>query len=179
MPPIVLIFTVTGCALWVIASYFLGWGSKPSEGGPDPLRTVGIVALTAGLVDLVQAVIIFNAGLSVTDPVNVPFLVSGLIGFYGLFFATVGVVAINGWDLRPVGNLAIPVAVVPLAWWNDVPGSWLLRSILIVWLIAFLAVTATVNGRLRPRVLGAILMVTSVYTFFVPPVLLALGQSLP
>ncbi|MFC5996319.1 hypothetical protein ACFQE5_19120 [Pseudonocardia hispaniensis] len=178
MPPIALIFTVTGAALWVISTYFLGWGSRPAEGsGPDPLRTVGVAALVAGLVDIIQAVYIVAAR---PDPLGEQAVVlSGLVGFYGLFFTVVGVAAIWGMDLRPVGNLAIVVGVVPLFWWNFFAGGWLFRSILVVWAVAFLAVTLTVYARLSPRALGAILLATSVYTFFVPPVLLALGRAIP
>jgi hypothetical protein len=177
MPPIVLIFTVTGAALWVISNYFLGWGAKPADGGPDPLRTVGFVALTAGLVDLVEAVYLVAARPAPLGDQAV--VLGGLIGFYGLFFTVVGVAAILELDLRPVGNLAVVVAIVPLFWWPFFAGGWLFRSILVVWFIAFLAVTATVYGRIPPRILGAVLLVTAVYTFFVPPVLLALGHSIP
>ncbi len=55
MPPIILVFTVTGSALFVISAFFLGWGAKADDAGSNPLKTVGAIATAAGIVDLLSA----------------------------------------------------------------------------------------------------------------------------
>lgn len=184
MPPIILVFSVTGCALFVISSFFLGWGAKADDAGSNPLKTVGWVAMAAGITDLLSALyIVSRSTVPAGDAIwpaagpamaaNAPLLIGGLVGFYGLFFVTVGAAAFFGMDLRPVGNLAIPVGLVPLAYWKIFDGSLFFQSTLIVWAIAFIAVAATVYGKLSAKVLGAFLMLTALYTFILPVVLLA------
>jgi hypothetical protein len=55
----------------------------------------------------------------------------------------------------------------------------MLRSILVVWVIAFLAVSATTYGKLNPRILGAILLATAVYTFWISGWILVTGNAIP
>lgn len=177
MPPITLIFATSGLALWVIALHFIGVGAKPAEGSPSPLTTVGIAPVVAGVVDLACALYILAVRPAPLGVAAVP--LAGLVGCYGVFFTTVGIVAYRGLDLRPVGNLSIAVAIVPLFWWNFFAGTWMFQSNLIVWAVAFLAVAATIYGRLNGRVLGVLLAATAIYTFFVPCALLALGHAIP
>lgn len=172
MPPITLVFIGTGLAAWLNGLYFLGVGSDKEEGGADPLVSVGWVSLVAGLVDLVSASYILTLG-------DGAIVLGGLIVFYGMFFTLLGITEIKGLDLRQVGNLAIPVAIVPLFWWDFFSGGWMFRSILIVWFVAFLAIAATTYGRLQAKPLGAILVGVAVYTFWIPIVILALGNSIP
>ena len=47
------------------------------------------------------------------------------------------------------------------------------------WVIAFLRITLTTYGKMKPMALGAILMITALFTFFLIPVLLVLGVSIP
>ena len=174
MPPITVIFVVSGLAVWLNGLAFLGIGAKPVEDGPNPLTTVGWVTLLAGVVDLLQAAVIIA-----TAPPATGIPLAGIVTFYGTFFTTLGVTLVRGLDLRPVGNLAVAVAVVPLLWWKFFEGSWMLHSILVVWLVAFLAVAATTYGKLPGKMLGGVLTVTSLYTFLTPAALLALGKSIP
>jgi hypothetical protein len=174
MPPITVIFVVSGLAVWMNGLAFLGVGAKPAEDGPDPLVTVGWVTLLAGLVDITQAAVIIG-----TVPAATGIPLAGVVTFYGTFFTGLGVSLIKGLDLRPIGNLAVAVAIVPLFWWTFFTGSWMLQSILIVWLVAFLSVAATTYGKLPGKVLGVVLTITSIYTFLAPAALLALGKSIP
>lgn len=176
MPPITIIFVITGLAVWLIAFYFLDIGAKPAPGGADPAVTVGVAATVAGLVDLVEAIYIMTAGGLASDGTIV---LAGLVTFYGLFFTVVGWSLARGLDLRPVANLAIAVAIVPLFWWKFFEGGWMFRSILVLWVITFLAVAATVYGKMQPKLLGGILLITSLYAFLLPPVILALGHAIP
>jgi hypothetical protein len=174
VPPITVIFVVSGLAVWVNAFAFLGIGAKAEEGAANPMKTVGWVTLLAGIVDGVQAAFIIA-----TVPAKTGIPLAGIVTFYATFFTLLGISLIGGLDLRPVGNLAVAVAIVPLFWWNFFSGGWMLRSILVVWFVAFLAVAATTYGKLPPKILGGILLVTSVYTFLAPAALIALGISIP
>lgn len=171
-PPITAVFVITGLAAWVNGLYFLGIGSDKKEGAADPLTSVGWVSLVAGIVDLASAWYILTLG-------DGAIVLAGLIVFYGLFFTILGITEIAGLDLRQVGNLSFATAIVPLLWWDFFAGGWMFRSILIVWAVAFLAITATVYGKLQAQILGAILVGVAVYTFWVPVIILALGNEIP
>lgn len=174
MPPITVIFVVSGLAVWLNGLAFLGIGAKGADYGPSPLKTVGWVTLLAGIVDAVQAAVIIA-----TAPSEVGIPLAGIVTFYATFFTALGATLIKGLDLRPVGNLAVAVAIVPLFWWKFFDGSWMLQSILVVWFVAFLAVAATTYGKLPGKVLGVILTGTSLYTFLTPAALLAMSNSIP
>jgi len=174
MPPITIVFISTGLAAWANGMYFLGMGADKQEGAKDPLVSVGWVSLTAGIVDLLAALYILTLASDATT------LLAGLITFYGVFFVLLGMTEITGLDLRPVGNLALAVAVVPLFWWSQFEGSWMFQSILVVWAVAFLAIAATVNGKFSGKLLGAILLLgVAIYSFFVPIIILATGNTIP
>ena len=175
MPPITIVFIATGLVVWLNALYFLGVGADQKEGGSNPLVGIGHASFVVGLLNLVQAVYIMWARpLEGGDVV-----LAGLFVFYGLFFVVLGKAEMEGWDLRVVGHLAVPVAILPLFWWDALPGEWMLRSILIVWLVAFLSVAATTYGKLQAKILGLVLAVTAIYTFWVPALILATGNDIP
>jgi len=178
MPPITVVFVITGIAVWLNGLYFLGIGAKPKEGGPDPLLTVGWVTLVAGVVDLVNAVWIIQK-LFGTDASDTGVRLAGLITFYGIFFVALGASIVRGLDLRPVGNLAVVVAIVPLFWWSFFDGSWMFQSILVVWVASFLGVTALTYGRVKAEIAGVLLVGTSLYTFLLPAAILATGHTIP
>ena len=175
--PITIVFFLTGFAVWANALYFLGVGAKRGEGAPDPIRAVGWITLLAGLSDFVQAFYIMAARPAPLGPASV--LIAGLVIFYAGFFSFLGITEVMGLDLRPLGNVAVGVAIVPLVYCNVFAGGWMFLSILIAWLVAFLAVALTTYGRLAGRALGGILLVTAIYTFWVPASLVALGQAIP
>jgi len=148
MPPITIVFFVTGIAVWANAMYFLGIGAAPKEGGADPLKSVGWITLAAGVLDFFQAHAIISNQLAGDASI----LLSGLVAIYGAFFTYLGVTEIFGLDLRPLGN---------------------------VWAVVFLAIAATTYGRFAAKSLGLLLVGTAVYTFWVPAIILALGNEIP
>src|SRR5882757_2802371 len=168
MPPITVVFVVSGLAVWAIGLSFLGIGATPSGevDAPNPMVTVGWITLVAGVVDLVQAAYIIISRPAGADPSVV---LAGIIMFYAAIFTLLGIALVAGLDLRPVANVSVAVAIAPMF-------SWMFHSILIVWLVAFLATTATIYGKLPGKALGAILTATAVYTFLTPPIILALGH---
>lgn len=176
MPPITMVFVITGLAVFVQAMFFLGIGANAAEGKKSPIVPVGWIAVVAGVVDLIVGLYVTAVRPIEADP---SLLLAGLIAFYGLFFIALGITEILDLDLRVVGNLAIPTAIVPLAWLNFFSGSTTFTIILIWWVIAFLSITLTTYGKLKPQILGIILMITALFTFFLVPVLLVLGVALP
>jgi hypothetical protein len=178
MPPITVVFVITGLVVWMNGLAFLGIGSKPQGDGPNPLITVGWVTLIAGIVDLVNAVWIIQK-LFGGDASDTGVRLAGLVTFYGTFFVALGIALVKGLDLRPIGNLAVAVAIVPLFWWKFFDGSWMFQSILIVWVAAFLGVTALTYGKLKAEIGGAVLVGTAIYTFLLPAAILATGHAIP
>lgn len=176
MPPITMVFVITGLAVFVQAMFFLGVGANAAEGKKSPLVSVGWIALVAGIVDLIVGLYITAARPIDSDPSR---LLAGLIAFYGLFFVALGITEILDLDLRVAGNLAIPTAILPLAWLKFFSGSTSFTLILIWWVIAFLSITLTTYGKMKPKVLGLILMITAIFTFFLIPVFLVLGIAIP
>lgn len=176
MPPITMVFVLTGLAVFVQAMFFLGVGANAGADKKSPIVSAGWIAIVAGIVDLIVGLYITAARPIEADP---SLLLAGLIGFYGLFFVALGLTEILDLDLRVVGNLAIPTAILPLAWLKFFSGSTLFTVTIIWWLIAFLSITLTTYGKMPPKVLGIILMITSLFTFFLVPVLLVLGIAIP
>ena len=176
MPPITMVFILTGLAVFTQAMFFLGIVASAEEGKKSPIIPVGYISVIAGIVDLVVGVYITVVRPIEADP---SLLLAGLIGFYGLFFIALGLAEILGLDLRVIGNLAIPTAILPLFWINFFSGSTTFTLILIWWTIAFLSITLTTYGKLQARALGVILMLTAIFTFFLVPVFLVMGWNLP
>jgi hypothetical protein len=171
-----MVFILTGLAVFTQAMFFLGIGASAEEGKKSPIIPVGYISVLAGIVNLVVGVYITVVRPIEADP---SLLLAGLIGFYGLFFIALGLAEILGLDLRVIGNLAIPTAILPLFWINFFSGSTTFTLILIWWTIAFLSITLTTYGKLQARALGVILMLTAIFTFFLVPVFLVMGWNLP
>jgi len=171
-----MVFIVTGLAVFVQAMFFLGIGASAAEGKKSPIIPVGYISVTAGIVNLLVGLYVTVVRPIDSDP---SLLLAGLIAFYGLFFVALGLAEILDLDLRVIGNLAIPVAIIPLAWLKFFEGSTTFTLILIWWTIAFLSIAMTTYGKMQGRILGIILMITAIFTFFLVPVLLVLGVTLP
>ena len=174
MAPITMVFIITGLAVFTQAMFFLGIGASAEEGKKSPIVPVGYISVIAGIINLVVGLYITVVRPLDADP---SLLLAGLIGFYGLFFLALGLAEILDMDLRVVGNLAIPTAILPLFWINFFSDTqWTL--ILIWWVVTFLAITLTTYGKLQARVLGIILMITALFTFFLVPVDAVMGWGL-
>ncbi|MEK9664800.1 MAG: hypothetical protein VW362_11120 [Candidatus Nanopelagicales bacterium] len=176
MPPITMVFLLTGIAVFVQAMYFLGVGASQQEGQKNPIVAAGWIALTAGIADLAVAFYVTVGRPIEADP---SLILSGLLAIYGLFFVALGVVEICGLDLRVVGNLAIATGIIPLFWIPFFSGSLTVQAHLVWWLIAFLSITLTTYGKMKPKVLGWILMITAVVFFLAFPLGLINNVSFP
>jgi hypothetical protein len=186
VPPVAIILSLTGLAVWAEGLYFLGLGAKPKRGSvdaatglrplTDPLRAVGMIMFIAGLSDLVQTTYIISA-----KPLGTPdtVILAGMLAIPSGWFTYLGISQLLDLDTRPVGNVAIAVGLVPMFWWNFFSDSRMIQSDLIVWGLAFLSAAAHAYGLLPNRIFGAWLVIVALYAFFLQPVLWALGHPLP
>ena len=124
---------ILGPSLSTFVNYLCRIGANGAEGKKSPIISAGWIALVAGIVDLIVGIYITAARPIDADP---SLLLAGLIAFYGLFFIALGLSEILDLDLRVVGNLAIPTAILPLAWLNFFAGSTPFTLILIPVLLA-------------------------------------------
>lgn len=168
--PLTLLLVAGGLAAWANGLFFLGIGAQPAEGGAHPVRTVGAISLIAGIVMFV------NVGYMIFIVGGNGVAVAALATLYALFFTALGTSALGGLDLKPIANICLPIAVGSLFFITKFfDGDLLFQSIMVVWTVAFVAIWATVYGRLEARILGWILVVTAVWTFFLPALRIALG----
>lgn len=174
--PLTLLLVSWGLVVWAAGLFFLGIGSEPAEGGQHPVKTVGVIALVGGLAGFVNiAYLLFIRPAPLGDT---SMAVIALATPYAFFFTALGISALNGFDLKPLANIALPIAVGSLFFVTKFfDGDLLFQTIMVVWTVAFAAVWATIYGKLPAKALGAILVFTSVWTFFLPALRIALGLS--
>jgi len=174
---VAVIFFTFGLGAWVIGLYLLGVGANPTEEAGDPGATVGWVELIVGLILTTQVfVLVQQAG----DGLSPLLILAGLVLLFALFFTALGVSLIKGLDLRPIGNLAVPVGVLAAFYvsFDLFDGTFLFQSSTIWWLIVFLLVAGFTYGMVPAKLLGAALVLTGIYGFL-PVVYLALNQPIP
>ncbi|HET8700492.1 MAG TPA: hypothetical protein VFL97_02355 [Nitrococcus sp.] len=240
VPPVAVVLSLTGLAVWAEGLYFLGLGAKPKtslghgkygqapatakgresrtvarghgmppEANPlasaelmadgssaaaaasmpypdsaaaaprrlsDPVRAVGMIMFIAGLSDLVQMTYIM-----VSKPLETPetTILASMVAIPAGWFTYLGISQLLDLDMRPVGNVAIAVGLVPLLWWNFFAGSVMIQADLAIWGLAFLACAAHSYGLLPNKVLGAYLVFVACSAFFLQPAMWALGHPLP
>lgn len=174
--PLTLLLVSLGLVVWAAGLFFLGIGSEPAEGGQHPVRTLGVISLVGGLVAFVNITyLLFIRPAPLGDT---SMAVIALATPYAFFFTALGITAFNGLDLKPLANIALPIAVGSLFFITKFfDGDLLFQTSMVVWTVAFAAVWATVYGKLPAKTLGAILTFTSVWTFFLPALRIALGLT--
>ena len=165
------IFFTFALGAWVIGLYLVGFGAEPTEEGSNPLVTVGWVEVIVGVILASQVFILVQTGIPV---------LAGLVLLFAVFFIAFGVALVKGADLRPIGNLAIPVGILAALYltfdgFND---TFLFQSSTILWGWFFSWSPVSLTGRLEPSCLGYALVVTALWGFL-PAVYLALDQPIP
>ena len=166
------IFFTFALGAWVIGLYLIGMGAEPAEDGGNPLTTVGWIELIVGIILFSQVFILVQQDAGV--------ILAGLVVLFAVFFTTFGVALIKGADLRPIGNLAIPVGILAALYltfdgFND---TFLFQSSTILWGVVFLLVAGFTYGKVGAKLLGYALVVTALWGFL-PAVYLALDQPIP
>ena len=165
------IFFTFALGAWVIGLYLVGIGAEPTEEGSNPLVTVGWVEVIVGVILASQGFILVQTGIPV---------LAGLVLLFAVFFIAFGVALVKGADLRPIGNLAIPVGILAALYltfdgFND---TFLFQSSTILWGVVFLLVAGFTYGKVGAKLLGYALVVTALWGFL-PAVYLALDQPIP
>jgi len=170
------IFFTFALGAWVMGLYLVGMGATPTEEGSDPLVTVGWVEVIVGVILASQVFILVQQAAG-----NALILtLAGLVLLFAVFFTALGVALITGADLRPVGNLSIPVGVLAVLYvsfdlFND---TFLFQSSTILWGVVFLMVAGFTYGKVGAKLLGYALVVTGIWGFL-PAVYLALDKAIP
>lgn len=165
------IFFTFALGAWVIGLYLVGMGAKPTEGGSDPLVTVGWIEVIVGVILAGQVFILVQTGALV---------LAGLVLLFAVFFTAFGVALVTGADLRPIGNLSIPVGILAAFYVNFLDftadqSDFIFQSSALWWGIVFLLVAGFTYGKVPAKVLGWALVITGIWGFL-PAVLIALNQ---
>lgn len=150
------------------------------RGGSDPLSTVGWIELIVGIILTTQVFILVQQSGGNTLILTL----AGLVLLFAVFFTAFGAALIKGADLRPIGNLAIPVGIlagfyVTFDGFLDAGGEsiWIFKSSAIVWLVGFLLIAGFTYGKVSAKLLGWALILVALWGFL-PAVLLALNEPL-
>ena len=156
--------------------FLVGVGAEPAESGGDPLVTVGWVEVIVGIILASQGFILVqqaggDAGI---------LTLAGLVLLFAVFFTSLGVALIKGADLRPIGNMAVPIGILAALYvtfdlFND---TFLFQSSTIWWGLVFLMIAGFAYGKVTAQVLGYALVITAVWGFL-PVVYLALDKAIP
>lgn len=149
---------------------------RPAHRLKNPERTVGMIMFIAGLMDLIMVMYIIT-GKPLENPVTTT--LASMVIMPAAWFCYLGISQVLELDLRSVGNVAIPVGLVPLVWWNFFGESVMIQADLIIWGVAFLACAAHAHGKLSNKVLGAYLVFVAIFAFFLQPSMWALSIPLP
>ncbi len=176
MLSVAVIFFTFALGAWVIGLYLIGVGAEPTEEGSDPVTTVGWIAVIVGLLLASQVfILVQQAG---GDALILT--LAGLVLLFAVFFTAIGVALVTGADLRPIGNLAVPVGILAALFvtfdlFND---TFLFQSSTIWWGVVFLLVAGFTYGKVSAKLLGYALVVTGIWGFL-PAVYLALDKTIP
>ena len=163
--------------LFANALALLGVDAKPAaEGQVDPGKSVGAAGSLIAALSLVfmSFWLIIGAPFGTEGPaVEVQVMFSAISGMYGFLFLGFGVVQMAGWDVRPVGNVAllsailqaIEIVVIAARWPLNV-NNILTEIVLIVYVIALIGFWRTTHGKQTPRVQGFLLLAAWLGTFY-------------
>jgi hypothetical protein len=151
-------------------------GAEPAEGGQNPLKMVGWVELIVGLLLATQVFLLVQQA----DGNPAILTLAGLVLLFAVFFIAFGIALVTGADLRPIGNLAIPVGILAGAYvsFDFFEGLFLFQSSTIWWLVVFLMVAGFTYGKVPAKILGYALIITAIWGF-APVVYLAFNQPIP
>ncbi len=176
MLSVAVVFFTFALGAWVIGLYLVGMGAEPTEEGSNPLVTVGWIEVIVGVILASQVFILVQQ--SGGDALILT--LAGLVLLFAVFFTSFGVALVTGADLRPIGNLAIPVGILAAFYvtfdlFDDII---LFQSSTILWGVVFLLVAGFTYGKVGAKLLGYALVITGLWGFL-PAVYLALNQPIP
>lgn len=163
--------------LFANAFALLGIDATPAEeGGPNPGQAVGM----AGSLIAALSLIFMSFTLLLGAPfgteglaAEVQIMFSAISGMYGFLFLGFGVVQVKGWDLRPVGNVALLSAIMQLieviiiaARWGLDLNNIITEIVLIIYIVVLVGFWRTTHGKQAPNVQGWLLLLAWLGTFY-------------
>lgn len=168
-----MMFLSFGLAAWANGLFFIGYGAEPAEGGAHPVKTVGVISFIAGLAGWATVIWV---GFVVGGP---GIAVMALATAYALFFTALGLTAWLNLDLKPIANICIVIALwsLPFIGFAGFDKDLLSQSSMVIWAIAFGLIWAVVYGKAKASWLGWWLLLTAVWTFFIPALRIATGST--
>ena len=170
------VFFTYALGAWVIGLYLIGVGANPTEESKSPGVTVGWVEIIVGVLLAGQVFILVQQAAG-NDLI---LTLAGLVTLFAVFFTALGVALVTGSDLRPIGNLAVPVGVLAALYisFDLFDGIFLFQSNTVVWGVVFLMVAGYTYGKVAAKTLGYALVFTAIWGFL-PVVYLSLNKAIP
>ena len=156
--------------------FLIGMGSEPAEeGGSSPLLTVGWIEVVVGIILTTQVFVLVQT----SGGDGLILILAGLVLLFAVFFTSFGAALVKGADLRPIGNLAIPVGLLAATYitFDLFDGVVMFQSSTILWAVVFLMVAGFTYGKVGAKLMGWALIVTAIWGFL-PAVYLALHLDL-
>jgi len=176
MNPIAFAMTGLNFALWLNAFNLLGIGAAPaSEGGVSPTKTVGAAGSLIGAITLVLSSIWFIVGQPFgpeAGAINALFSVT--TGMYGLLWIGVFAAQVFDFDLQPVANLCLLVAInqvigiIAVFYLLGMAGIhvWIVNLVLASYVVLLIMFNRVLYGKIGARPVGLWLIVTVIGTFY-------------
>ncbi|GBE55164.1 MAG TPA: hypothetical protein ENH28_05985 [Euryarchaeota archaeon] len=145
----------------------------------------GIVALVGGIFMIINVVMFQSSSNLMGTMGPISNYMAGLGVLYGLFFTMIGLILIIGAKLHVMAPIAIVVGWITLAYavffnmaMNMIfpGGNWIyLASVAYMWFIAMNIAGFSMAGKVPERFNGGFLMWSSLYTFAIPGIMMALA----
>ncbi len=173
--PLTALLASLGIGSWANALYFLGVGAAPAgEGASDPGKTVGWISFLTGFgIGITGLWMVFTSPEGMGPVLSIS--VGGLAVAFAFVWIVLGIVQIQGLDLRPLGNISIWVGIYTLMFIPIFAGGTpvgvnltLFWTIMVVWAIGLFMIPLVAYGRLSAKVLGWWLVVFAIWTTLVP-----------
>lgn len=177
--PITFAFIGVFIGLWVEGMAFMG-AYPEQEGGAPVTPTLALGGfLFAGVTILFGALwLILSSRVPEALGLNQVFLLlTGTMGMYGIILFVAGIAQFNGWDLRPVGQMALAGVILQLFMTPALlialggPGAVLGVTIsLVLYIILIASFVLLVNGKVGLKPVGTLCLLSSLASLW-----LALG----
>jgi hypothetical protein len=175
LSPVALGITGLQFALFANALYLLGIDSDRPEGQSDPAKTVGVAGSLIGALGLLFASAWFVIGAPFGregQAAAVQLLFTIITGMYGFIWLGAAFAQIFGWDLRPVGNLALlcliiqVFAMVVLASWGITLNTLLIELVWFSYVLVLAGFWAATHGKISTRLVGYACLLAFVLDFY-------------
>ncbi|MGH8929293.1 MAG: hypothetical protein ACRDZO_01310 [Egibacteraceae bacterium] len=175
--PITIAFVGLFLGLWIEGMAFMGAYPEQEGGAPVSPTLASGGFLLAGFSMLFGSLwlILSTRTEAALGLDQIPLLLTGTMGMYAVILLVAGVAQLNGWDLRPVGQMAIAGAILQLfmtpalvlalgAAALPTTGVTIALVIYIVLLLGFFLLT---NGKLGLKPVGLVCLLASLASLWV------------